>query len=89
MQVSQEDMDELQREFQERLGAAERKVFALTKERDALKRAAAAAAAGSSGGGAGPGGKSSSELEAALKGKEELVTQVRVHVGNATWLKRV
>jgi hypothetical protein len=69
-------MDELQREFQERLGAAERKVFALTKERDALKRAAAAAG-NSSGGGVGPGGKSSSELEAALKHKEELVAQVR------------
>eukprot|EP00873_Tetraselmis_striata_P032919 jgi/Tetstr1/453183/TSEL_040200.t1 len=38
--VSQEDIDELQKEFETRLGAAERKVYALTKERDALKRGA-------------------------------------------------
>eukprot|EP00803_Ostreobium_quekettii_P008079 evm.model.scf_194.7 EVM.evm.TU.scf_194.7 scf_194:69068-76365(+) len=30
--------DSLQKEFEQRLGAAERKVYALTKERDALKR---------------------------------------------------
>lgn len=41
--VSEEDMEELQHEFEERLGKAERRVFALMKERDAARREAAAA----------------------------------------------
>lgn len=36
--VSEEDMEELQTEFETRLGRAERRVFALTKERDTVKR---------------------------------------------------
>lgn len=36
--VSEEDMEALRAEFEERLGAAERKVYVLTKERDALRR---------------------------------------------------
>eukprot|EP00892_Ulva_mutabilis_P009334 jgi/Ulvmu1/6773/UM030_0111.1 len=41
--VSEEDMEELQHEFEERLGKAERRVFTLIKERDAARREAAAA----------------------------------------------
>ena len=38
--VSEEDMDAVRAECEARLGAAERKVYALTKERDALRRGA-------------------------------------------------
>jgi hypothetical protein len=41
--VSEADMAELQTEFETRLGAAERRVFALKHERDAARAAAAAA----------------------------------------------
>jgi hypothetical protein len=41
--VSEEDMAELQEEFETRLGRAERRIFALTKERDTLKRQLASA----------------------------------------------
>lgn len=41
--VCEEDMEELQTEFETRLGRAERRVFALTKERDAAKRQLASA----------------------------------------------
>ncbi|KAK9829150.1 hypothetical protein WJX72_004204 [[Myrmecia] bisecta] len=36
--ISEEDLDSMQAEFEARLGTAERKVYALTKERDALRR---------------------------------------------------
>ena len=36
--VSEEDMAAVQEECERRLGAAERKVYALVKERDALRR---------------------------------------------------
>jgi hypothetical protein len=36
--ISEEDLESMRAEFEERLGAAERKVYALTKERDALRR---------------------------------------------------
>jgi hypothetical protein len=52
-------------------------VFALKKERDALKRAAASAAASS---GAAADGPDARRLEAELKKKDELVTQVRGHM---------
>lgn len=65
--VSEQDLDELKSEFEQRLGAAERKVFALTKERDALKKAASSKG-------------DSAELEGALRTKEALVAQVCVGV---------
>ncbi|BDA43326.1 TATA element modulatory factor at C-terminar half [Coccomyxa sp. Obi] len=36
--ISEEDLEAMRAEFESRLGAAERKVYALTKERDALRR---------------------------------------------------
>lgn len=45
VKVSEEDMAELQTEFETRLGRAERRVFALTKERDTVKRQLAGAIA--------------------------------------------
>lgn len=36
--ISEQELEEMRAEFEKRLGAAERKVYALTKERDALKR---------------------------------------------------
>ncbi|GFH26866.1 TMF_TATA_bd domain-containing protein [Haematococcus lacustris] len=36
--VSEADLEDMRKECEQRLGAAERKVYALTKERDALKR---------------------------------------------------
>ena len=38
--ISEEDMEAVRAEFEARLGAADRKVYALTKERDALRRGA-------------------------------------------------
>lgn len=38
--VSEGDMDTMRAEFQERLSAAERRAYALQKERDSAKRAA-------------------------------------------------
>ena len=43
VKVSEEDMAELQTEFETRRGRAERRVFALTKERDTAKRHLASA----------------------------------------------
>ena len=38
--ISEEDLEAVRAEFEARLGAAERKVYALSKERDALRRGA-------------------------------------------------
>lgn len=38
--ISEEDLDAMRTEFEARLGATERKVYALTKERDALRQKA-------------------------------------------------
>ena len=38
--LSEQDAETMRLEFEARLGAAERKVYALTKERDALRRGA-------------------------------------------------
>lgn len=38
--ISEEDLDSVRAEFEARLGVADRKVYALTKERDALRRGA-------------------------------------------------
>ena len=38
--ISEEDLEAMRAEFEARLGAADRKVYALTKERDALRRGA-------------------------------------------------
>lgn len=56
-------------------------MFALTKERDALKRAAAAAA--STGGGSSGGAPDVAALRGQLHKKEELVSQVCVRVCGA------
>ncbi len=36
--VSEQDLEEMRAEYEQRLGAAERKVYAISKERDALKK---------------------------------------------------
>ncbi len=38
--ISEEDLNAMRTEFEARLGATERKVYALTKERDALRQKA-------------------------------------------------
>lgn len=57
----EKDHEELRKEFEQRLGSAERKIYALTKERDALKRGSVKL-------------MSANEL---LKEKDDIIQQVR------------
>lgn len=61
--VSEEDMAAVQAECERRLGAAERKVYALVKERDALRR----------------GSDKLSSAHDLLKEKDSIIAQVTGH----------
>lgn len=60
LQVSEQDLSEMQTEFQQRLSAADRRVYALTKERDALKRDS----------------ERLSEVNALIREKDDIIKQV-------------
>ena len=62
--VSEEDMAAVQAECERRLGAAERKVYALVKERDALRR----------------GSDKLSSAHDLLKEKDSIIAQVSAHL---------
>lgn len=58
--MSENDLEELRSEFEVRLAASERKVYALSKERDALRK----------------GGEKLSEYGATIREREEHIKQV-------------
>ena len=59
--VSEADLETARREFETRLAAAERKVYALSKERDALRR----------------GNEKLGAVQDLLKEKDDMITQAR------------
>jgi hypothetical protein len=67
-QLSEADYESIRSEFETRLAAAERKVYALTKERDALRK----------------GAEKLADYGALIKEKDDIIKQVCVEQGGTT-----